>query len=172
LLGGGSHRTGKDGGGWAELKAFCRIHYPESRIVKQWAAQDCMSLDGIPYIGRYSPRTPRLYVASGFHKWGMTGSMAAAMILKDLVQDRESPWEDVFSPQRTVFRKQLWINAGEAAGNFLRLSAPRCPHLGCALRWNPREHTWDCPCHGSRFTQGGQLLENPAAKNIEKGLPE
>jgi len=39
---------------------------------------------------------------------------------------------------------------------------PRCPHLGCALKYNPQEHSWDCPCHGSRFTDQGTLIDNPA----------
>ena len=41
-------------------------------------------------------------------------------------------------------------------------TVPRCPHLGCALKYNAQEHSWDCPCHGSRFTEDGKLLNNPA----------
>ena len=98
LIGGGGHRTGKPGGGWQELEAFARRHYPEAREVARWATQDCMSLDGVPYIGRYSPATPDWYVATGFNKWGMTTSMVAAMILTDQVQSKESPYAAVFSP--------------------------------------------------------------------------
>lgn len=47
-----------------------------------------MSLDKRPYIGPYSKNTPDLFVATGFGKWGMTGSMLAAMILSDLVQEK------------------------------------------------------------------------------------
>lgn len=42
----------------------------------------------------------------------------------------------------------------------------RCPHLGCQLEWNAAELSWDCPCHGSRFDYRGNLLNNPAQKNI------
>ena len=45
------------GGGWAELEAFAKLHYPDGSIVSRWAAQDCMSLDGLPYIGQYSAAT-------------------------------------------------------------------------------------------------------------------
>ena len=41
-------------------------------------------------------------------------------------------------------------------------TAPRCQHLGCALKYNPHEHSRDCPCHGSRFDEKGRLLDNPA----------
>ena len=86
LLGGGGHRTGKQGGGWKHLEAFANRHYPAAREVYRWATQDCVTLDHIPYIGRYGRRTPDLFVATGFNKWGMTNSMVAAMLLRDLVQ--------------------------------------------------------------------------------------
>lgn len=167
LLGGGSHRTGKPGTGWKELESFARIHYPDAREVRRWATQDCMTLDGIPYIGRYSKRTPDLYVATGFNKWGMTSSMVAAMILSDLVQGRENPYAKVFSTLRTMLCPQLFANAYEATKNLLTFTKPRCPHMGCALKWNPQEHSWDCPCHGSRFTKEGELLDNPATANLK-----
>ena len=39
--------------------------------------------------------------------------------------------------------------------------------MGCALKYNPQEHTWDCPCHGSRFDQTGDLLDNPANRDCK-----
>ncbi len=168
LLGGGGHRTGKQGGGWAYLEEQARKYFPEARIVCRWATQDCMTLDGIPYIGRYSRGTENLYVATGFNKWGMTSSMMSAMLLSELVQGKEHPWSGVFLPSRTVLRPQLALNAIESTVNLLTPTAPRCPHLGCALKWNPQEHSWDCPCHGSRFTEAGILLDNPATGNIKR----
>ena len=162
LLGGGGHRTGKSGGNWRELERFAAEHFPQAKIAARWAAQDCMTLDGIPYVGQYGRTTPNLYVATGFNKWGMTSAMAAAMILCDLVQGKENPWAEVFSPSRTILRPQLAVNAGESVWNLLTPTTPRCPHLGCALKYNPAEHSWDCPCHGSRFDRGGKVLDNPA----------
>ncbi|MDO5111989.1 MAG: FAD-dependent oxidoreductase [Clostridia bacterium] len=162
LLGGGAHRTGKKGGGWRELSDAASRYYPGAREVCRWATQDCMTLDGVPYIGRYSKNTDGLYVATGFNKWGMTSAMAAAMLLCDMVQGRENPYADVFSPSRSMLRPQLALNVWEAAASLLTPSVKRCPHMGCALKWNPQERSWDCPCHGSRFEEDGSLIDNPA----------
>lgn len=167
LLGGGGHRTGKGGGGWEELEEFAKRHYPKSKIRCRWATQDCMTLDGVPYIGQYSPNTPDLLVATGFGKWGMTSSMVAANILVDLIQGKENPYAALFSPSRSMFRPQLAVNAAESVWNLLTPTAPRCPHLGCALKWNRQEHSWDCPCHGSRFDEDGKVLDNPATGDLK-----
>lgn len=162
LVGGGSHRTGKKGGNWQELREFVGKYYPNAVEKYHWAAQDCMTLDGVPYIGQYAKGTPDYYVATGFNKWGMTSSMVAAMILSDLVTGGESPYTEVFSPSRSMFKPQLFVNGCEAIANLLTITKKRCPHLGCALKWNQTEHSWDCPCHGSRFNEKGEMLDNPA----------
>ena len=162
LLGGGGHRTGKQGGCWQELEDFAKTHYKNAEIVGKWATQDCMTLDGIPYIGQYARSTPDVYVATGFNKWGMTNAMVAADILCDLVRGKANPYAAVFDPSRTVLRPQLALNAFESTVGLLTPTAPRCPHLGCALKYNRAEHSWDCPCHGSRFTEHGELIDNPA----------
>ena len=162
LLGGGGHRTGKKGGGWRELERFAARHYPTARVAAQWATQDCMTLDGVPYIGQYAPSTPNLYVASGYNKWGMTSSMVAATLLTDLLCGKESPYARVFDPSRSIWRPQLALNAFESVVGLLTPTVPRCPHLGCALKYNAQEHSWDCPCHGSRFSDEGELIDNPA----------
>ena len=170
LLGGGDHRTGRQGGGWKELELFAEQYYPESRIAYRWSAQDCMSLDGIPYIGQYSAHTPGCFVASGFNKWGMSSSMVAAMILRDRILGKENPHAAVFSPSRSILKPQLAVNAALAVTHLLTPTRPRCPHLGCALKWNRAEHTWDCPCHGSRFAEDGRLIDNPATGNLKSSV--
>lgn len=168
LIGGGDHRTGKQGGNWAELVAFAGKYYPDAREKYRWATQDCMTLDGVPYIGRYSKRTPDFYVATGFNKWGMTSSMVSARILTDMITGKKNRYALVFSPSRSILRPQLVVNAFEATVNLLTPSSKRCPHLGCALKWNSQEHSWDCPCHGSRFTQEGKIIDNPATGDLKQ----
>ena len=170
LLGGGGHRTGKKGGGWHELEAFVGEHYKDAKIISRWAAQDCMTLDGAPYIGKYSQNTQGLYVATGFNKWGISSSMVSAMILSDIVQEKRNDYAEVFSPSRSILRPQLAVNAFESIAGLLTPTVPRCPHLGCVLKYNPTEHSWDCPCHGSRFTESGELIDGPATDD-KKNMP-
>ncbi len=167
LIGGGGHRTGKQGGNWKELNSFAKRYYPQARLKYEWATQDCMSLDSVSYIGKYSAHTPNMYVATGFNKWGMTSSMVSALVLSDMVVGRKNEFAEVFSPQRSILKPQLFVNGVESTVNLLSPSQKRCPHLGCALKWNRAEHTWDCPCHGSRFEDDGTLIDNPATGDIK-----
>ena len=98
----------------------------------------------------------------------MTSAMAAAVTLTDQILGRDSPWTELFSPFRTVLRPQLAVNGLESALGLLTPSAPRCPHMGCALKYNAAEHSWDCPCHGSRFGEDGGLIDNPATDDIRR----
>ena len=167
LLGGGDHRTGKQGGGLGELRRFAKNNYSKAREIYTFAAQDCMSLDSLAYIGKYSAFCSELYVATGFNKWGMTGSAVSAMLLCDMILGKNNEYASVFSPSRSILKPQLAVNGFETITNILNFKTPRCTHLGCALKWNKQEHSWDCTCHGSRFSEDGKVLENPAMKNLE-----
>ncbi len=166
ILGGGTHRTGKPSDGWKKIREFAKIHYPTSKEIFSWATQDCITLDSIPYIGRYSKNTPDLYVATGLNKWGMTSSMIASLVLCDLINEKENKYSELFTPSRSILHPQLILNGIEAVGSLLTPAKKRCPHLGCALKWNPHEHSWDCPCHGSRFDEKGKLINNPSNGDI------
>ncbi len=168
ILAGGGHRTGKAGKAWRPLREFVKRYWPQAREVAAWATQDCMTMDGLPYVGAYSGRVPHVLVATGFEKWGMTGAMTAAQLLTDHILGREHLCHQIFSPQRPMPLPQLAVNGMEAALDMLTPLPHRCPHMGCALRWNRMEHTWDCPCHGSRFTSSGSLLEGPAQRGLGK----
>ena len=64
---------------------------------KDWFAQDTIPLRGIPYMGRYKEHEYFIY---GFQKWGMTSSMVSAMILSDLILEKDNPYLPVFTPHR------------------------------------------------------------------------
>lgn len=97
------------------------------------------------------------------------GSIAA-----ELATTLDKPWWKptismlVFDPSRSILKPQLLVNGFEATKNLLTISKKRCPHLGCALKWNSVEHSWDCPCHGSRFDKFGKVLDNPSNGNLKK----
>ncbi|MBQ7796655.1 MAG: FAD-dependent oxidoreductase [Lachnospiraceae bacterium] len=170
LLGGGSHRTGKvqKENPYDALRREAAALWPGYRETARWAAQDCMTIDKLPYIGRFSKSRPNWYVATGFGKWGMTNSMIAAMAIRDMILGRTDPDWQCVSPERKLTKKAVGTLMKEAAAttkNFLTPERPRCPHLGCRLVWNPHEKSWDCPCHGSRFAEDGGIIDNPAQKN-------
>ncbi|WP_312355687.1 FAD-dependent oxidoreductase [Aminipila sp.] len=105
ILGGGQHRTGENslGGQYSKLRDAAKKFFPESIEVSHWSAQDCMTLDNVPYIGQFSSSTQNWYVATGFAKWGMTNSMISAMIISDGILERQNSFAPIFSPQRFKF---------------------------------------------------------------------
>ena len=102
LLGGGGHRTGENskGGKYALLRSAASKFWPSCFEVARWSAQDGVTMDNVPYIGPYSRSRPNWYVATGFRKWGMTGSMVAARILSDQITGKHNPNDDIFAPHR------------------------------------------------------------------------
>lgn len=191
------------------LKKEAAKCYPNGTIAYIWSAQDCMTHDKIPYIGRYKSAGENIYIASGFNKWGMTSSMVAADVISDLITKGAGMSSPVFSINRLDFGLQAKSFARETvdiAGNFLthltradeRLSnikndeggiveidgkrtgvykdnngelfavKPVCTHMGCAVKWNSDENTWDCTCHGSRFDYEGNVIGGPAMKTLER----
>ena len=102
LLGGGGHRCGENsaGGKYELLRHAAKEWFPGSREIAHWSAQDCMTADSVPYIGRYAESRPNWYVATGFQKWGMTSSMVSAMLLRDMICGVKNPCADVFAPER------------------------------------------------------------------------
>ncbi len=105
LFGGYSHKTGKkpDIYYFKKLKEEAKKCFPDCEIITQFSAQDCMSLDKLPYIGKYSKKEDNIFVSTGFNKWGMTGCMISALILKDLLNEKENKYASLFSPSRFKF---------------------------------------------------------------------
>lgn len=210
LVVGENHKAGQGentNGHYEALFDFAKSIFTIEDIPYRWSTQDCMTLDGVPYVGQYASDTPNLYVATGFSKWGMTNSMASSIILRDLIVKGASPWADVYNPSRKTImassknflvqnadvasqliggklsstKKDIDLKAGDAiiieldgdkTGAFrdengkLHLVNTTCTHMGCELKWNKAERSWDCPCHGSRFTYDGKIIQGPAVKPL------
>jgi glycine/D-amino acid oxidase-like deaminating enzyme/nitrite reductase/ring-hydroxylating ferredoxin subunit len=189
------------------LEEFARKHWEVERVTNRWSAQDPTPYDDLPVVGPYMAGASRLFVASGFMKWGLTGGTFAGMILSSLLTEGRHPWAAAFDPRRLTLRKlpslakhnlkaaQLVtgrlepaevgstdeVPAGEARvvrsglgksgyfrdeGGILHGVSLRCTHLGCLVRFNAAERSWDCPCHGSRFDVDGSVLEGPATRPL------
>lgn len=71
--------------------------------------------------------------------------------------------------QGAIMRKNLSKMAvyRDATGTIHEFSAI-CPHLGCIVQWNTNEKTFDCPCHGSRFTAHGKVINGPSNRNLSR----
>jgi glycine/D-amino acid oxidase-like deaminating enzyme/nitrite reductase/ring-hydroxylating ferredoxin subunit len=107
LVGGESHKVGQDddtGRRYAALESWVGEHYATASVQRRWSAQDYISADHLPYIGRLSHDTDRVLVATGYGKWGMTNGTVAAIILADAVQGIEHPWAATFDSTRTAVR--------------------------------------------------------------------
>ncbi|MCL2586631.1 MAG: FAD-dependent oxidoreductase [Firmicutes bacterium] len=148
-------------------------HFGKRKEVARFVAQDCITLDRLPYAGRYSHFTDNVFVVSGFNKWGMTSSFVTAKIVTDIILGKADD-DSIYSPQRM----DLVVNSVKASGHvgnvllaFLNkiVPGPACSHMGCRMKWNRDTKTWDCPCHGSRFDKKGQLINGPATTNLKVG---
>ncbi len=211
IVSGEHHKTGQGEDTIKHYKAlvdYSNENFTVEDIPYRWSTQDCMTLDDLPYAGHFTSDTPNLYIATGFGKWGMTNSTASSLILRDLIIDGKSPWQDVYNPSRQTIAasaktfvvenlnvaKELIkgktsalpekvdietsegkaVEAeGQRAGAYkdmqgtLHVVNTTCTHMGCELMWNSAEKSWDCPCHGSRFTYEGDIVEGPAVKPLD-----
>lgn len=213
LISGEGHKTGQ---GIDTLKHYQALeHFGDQvlgieKYLYRWSAQDMYTLDKVPYVGSILESQPRVLIATGYRKWGITNGTAAAMLLKDTVLEKVNPYKDLYSPHRfhadPDIKKFISTNLdvaknlikgklefipnhpddlgmdegspvmvnGERAGAYrdqdgkLHIVDTTCTHLGCEVEWNHGERTWDCPCHGSRYSIDGEVLDGPAVKPLAK----
>jgi glycine/D-amino acid oxidase-like deaminating enzyme/nitrite reductase/ring-hydroxylating ferredoxin subunit len=213
IVGGQGHPAGQRGVGperYANLAEFARKYWDVSEITHRWSAQDPIPYDNLPMIGSYTPGSGRLYVATGYMKWGLSTGTFAAMILTDLLTGKDNPWAGRFSPHRITLKaapslarmngkvavdmladrvvpadtsdvaevkadEGRVVRTGKDKAGVYRDSdgklhgvSLRCTHLGCLVRFNAAERSWDCPCHGSRFDVDGNVLEGPATEPLPR----
>lgn len=213
IIGGEGHKTGQGKDTrlhFEALEAFAREQMGSKEVLYRWSTQDLVTLDKMPYIGPITASRPRVLIATGYRKWGMTNGTTAANLLADIVLDRKNPYRELFSPSRfhadPSLKTFLKENAnvvkhlikgkietsdqdlqslsndqgavvkidGERKGAYrdaegkLHVVDTTCTHVGCEVNWNAGERTWDCPCHGSRFSYTGEVVEGPAEKPLQR----
>jgi glycine/D-amino acid oxidase-like deaminating enzyme/nitrite reductase/ring-hydroxylating ferredoxin subunit len=214
LIGGGcDHKTahGEDTEHYfQELEAHLRGIFPLKEIAYKWSSQYFEPADGIPYIGHLPGHPGHIFTATGYGGNGMVYSSVAAMLLKRMILNEPSPYQDLYNPNRikpvagfTNFIKhnadvvkqyadklfsadELQELAGLAPGEGkvvkyndhkialfkdedgkLHAISPTCTHLKCEVKWNGAERSWDCPCHGARYSLDGEVLNGPADADLE-----
>lgn len=117
IVGGFDHRSGRNNSqsNFEKLEKSVQEIFECEPILK-WAAEDCMTFDGLPFAGRYSIFYNNIYVATGFNKWGMTNSMVCSQVLCDLICDKENKLANLLSPSRkqkgslNEFLINAWVN--------------------------------------------------------------
>ena len=110
ILGGESHKVGQDPDTrerYAALEAWARAEFPVRSIDYRWSAQDYVPVDHVPFVGRLSPASERVLVATGFKKWGMSNGAAAGVMLADRIAGRRNGFADFFDTNRANPRQSI-----------------------------------------------------------------
>jgi glycine/D-amino acid oxidase-like deaminating enzyme/nitrite reductase/ring-hydroxylating ferredoxin subunit len=215
IAGGEDHKTGvmideSEMDRHGRIEAWTRDRFDIGEVVFKWSGQVMEPYDGMAFIGRNVNDSDNIYVVTGDSGHGMTHATIAGVLIADLIEGKENPYEAIYKPGRInlkasrIFFKEtigtllnyyktrpdhpgsvtlasIPLNDaaivafdGQKAGAYrderglLHLVSAHCTHMGCHVRWNNVEKTWDCPCHGSRFSVTGAVLNGPANFPLEK----
>lgn len=217
ICGGEDHQTGlpeANGEGpevmrYARLEQWTRKRFPVENVIYHWSGQVMETMDALGYIGRNPLDKDNVYIVTGDSGNGLTNAGVAAILIPALIEGKDHPWKDLYSPSRfklftagKVFMKEviggmtdymkakpkdtgretlIQLERGQGKviemrgrkyavykdeRNMLHFVSAQCTHLGCIVNWNQDEKTWDCPCHGSRFTFEGKVVNGPANSDL------
>ena len=214
IVGGEDHKTGQADDTdqrFDRLESWARMVFPNVEFVEfRWSGQVMEPVDSMAFIGRNFGEE-NVYIVTGDSGHGMTHGTIAGMLITDLIDGRDNPWEKLYEPSRknihsigdflkgnlnvaaqyvdlvsggdvsdaeqipngggAVIRRGLTKIACHRDNNgVLHELSAICPHLGCVVDWNGTEKTWDCPCHGSRFSSLGKVINGPA--NTDLAVPD
>lgn len=104
IIGGLDHRTGRID----EINSYEKLEKESAKIfdahkpVYRWSANDCITFDGLPYVGYYGKKSKDVFIISGFNKLGMSKALGSAMMVSDLINGGQSKYEKIFCPQRRI----------------------------------------------------------------------
>lgn len=124
-------------------------------------------------IGKIKNKWSDLYKARRVNFLPATGKFlkenvsVAAQYVKDLFLDKDIKTDNLIQGEGKIIKNdgKHYAVAKNTDGEVIAVTAV-CPHLKCLVQWNSQEKTWDCPCHGSRFTIEGKLITGPAVKDL------
>ncbi|KAB7704398.1 FAD-dependent oxidoreductase [Bacillus aerolatus] len=213
LIAGEGHKTGQGKDTMEHYKAletFGEQVFGLDNIMYRWSAQDLVTLDKIPYVGEITSGQPNILIATGYRKWGMTNSTAAALLFRDMILGKKNAYQSLYTPSRFYADpslKNFLVENADVVGHLIKgkLEMPdksaeelsigegavinvkghrkgaykdeegklhivdtTCTHVGCEVEWNSGDRSWDCPCHGSRFSYTGEVIEGPAEKPLQQ----
>ena len=112
---------------------------------------------------------PRRLMLSGSKKMIKDTAVVTVSLVSQFLKIPHDKFNDIEKGKAGVITKD-----GDKIGVYRDMEdkyyfvSTKCPHLGCSLEWNQNELTWDCPCHGSRFDYRGNLINNPATRDVYK----
>ncbi|MGX8176328.1 FAD-dependent oxidoreductase [Exiguobacterium artemiae] len=127
-------------------------------------------LTGIPnrFRGLFDPNRSKLH-RQDVKQFAKNNADVAIELLKGKVSRTSRSADDLSIDEGGIVRY-----GGKTVGGYrdvsgdLHLVKTTCTHMGCDVKWNNGERSWDCPCHGSRFDYEGNVLEGPAVKPLKK----
>lgn len=114
----------------------------------------------VPWAALYDPSRKTMKAAGNFIR---EASNMAWQYTDWITPGQVDSAADIRAGSGAVIRRGVQkVAVYRDSGGELHEMSARCTHLGCIVKWNPSENTWDCPCHGSRFDAFGQVLGGPA----------
>jgi len=122
LVGGNGHTVGRTRSEQAAvdgLEEWTQRYFPGAERTHTWAAQDYEPVSGVPYVGPMPGGRGRVFVATGYDKWGMTNAVGAALALSDLLLGGNMPWaQQLYRHGVSLADVGSVIGAGAAEGVY------------------------------------------------------
>ncbi|MGP4075990.1 FAD-dependent oxidoreductase [Halobacillus sp. K22] len=128
---------------------------------------DLITQNSSPYADLFNPS--RFHAQEDVKNFTKENADVAKEFVKGKLNKGDQTIDDLAPDEGSLITKD-----GKKAGVYkavdgtVKVVDTTCTHMGCDLEWNNGERSWDCPCHGSRFTPDGEVIEGPATKPLKK----
>ncbi|AQQ54611.1 FAD-dependent oxidoreductase [Planococcus lenghuensis] len=128
---------------------------------------DLISGEGSKYEEMFSPLRP--ISEPNMKQLTQTSFHAGKMFAEDKAEEPKGRFADLQTDEGKVVKyNEQRAGAYRDRQGSLHVVDTTCTHMGCETHWNNSERTWDCPCHGSRFSYNGEVVEGPATKPLKR----